>query len=73
MASIVEHHHGSIRLSSAEGEGTTVTIELPLSGTAGDLAEPATPAAQDTPWSLPGPPALRPRPDPGVPGQAGAG
>ncbi len=29
-ATIIENHHGDIRLRSADGEGTTVTISLPL-------------------------------------------
>ena len=29
-ATIIENHHGDIRLHSADGEGTTVTISLPL-------------------------------------------
>jgi two-component system phosphate regulon sensor histidine kinase PhoR len=30
VATIIEHHHGDVRLRSADGEGTTVTISLPL-------------------------------------------
>jgi two-component system phosphate regulon sensor histidine kinase PhoR len=30
VATIIENHHGDIRLHSADGEGTTVTISLPL-------------------------------------------
>lgn len=30
VATIIENHHGDIRLRSADGEGTTVTVSLPL-------------------------------------------
>ena len=46
----VERHHGRIRVDSAEGRGTSVTIDLPVRRAA--LAAPP-PAATETAAALP--------------------
>jgi signal transduction histidine kinase/CHASE3 domain sensor protein len=37
---IVEDHHGELRLSSVEGQGTTVEVDLPLAPTSGLSGQP---------------------------------
>jgi signal transduction histidine kinase len=38
VAGLIENHHGSIHIASAEGAGTTVTVDLPLYALAGGWA-----------------------------------
>jgi signal transduction histidine kinase len=52
VASIVEKHHGTIELTSSEGTGTTITIDLPVQApaSADDAADSVTPPNWSPPW-----------------------
>ena len=41
MRTIVEQHGGSVALESVEGEGTTVTLDLPLTTQQGEPVQRA--------------------------------
>jgi signal transduction histidine kinase len=57
VGGIVSNHHGSIEISSAEGAGTTVTIELPLvTADNEDSADPSETSGGQAPWALLPPP-----------------
>ena len=44
VRTIVENHGGSVRLDSAEGRGTTVRVQLPVSSSAAPAHQSAVPA-----------------------------